>query len=382
MVALSARYERLSLRVKLLSSFALILACGVIAAGVFCVPPQKQGLFLFFSLIELAAGLVIYNLLARRVDERIREIGAALEKLSRGHVDLTARLPVRPDEIGALSAAINRFLESLGRLVGQIRASSEQVGKSSKVVFEITRQFSANSAQSGQVMSQISQNTIQVAHNTQSAAASANQAGLIAQQGSKLAAQVVEKMKEAQSSVSSAASFMQELGARSGRIGEIVDVITKIAHQTNLLSLNAAIEAARVGEAGRGFAVVADEIRKLAETSADSAQQITSLIKEVQDATVRAVEVTGRGNLEVADGYLSTQEAAKLFLAIAQEVAQVNSQVAQVAANIEEVAASTEEATATSEEQSAATHEVVSNTEEISRVSQRLAAAVAQFKIG
>ena len=358
-----------------------ILRVGVSHAAVRTAVRNALATFFSVGALALLIGIGIYGIVTRRVASQIRLIGDRLEELARGASDLTVRLPVTSsDEVGRLASAFNLFVESLGRLVGQIRTSSEQVGNSSKALSEITQQFSSNVSQAVQVMSQISQNTGQVAQNTQSAATSTQQAGSIAQQGGKLAVQVVEKMKEAQTSVSSAAGFIHELGKRSVQIGEIVNVITKIADQTNLLSLNAAIEAARAGDSGRGFAVVADEIRKLAESSADSAQQITELIKEVQEETRRAIEVTERGNREVADGYKFTQEAEKLFSAIAMEVTQVSLQVSQVASNVQQVAASTEEATASSEEQSAAIHEVANNAQELSQIVGRLATLVAQFK--
>ena len=203
-----------------------------------------------------------------------------------------------------------------------------------------------------------------------------------AQRGGKLATEVVTAMKEAQEAVSAAAGHIHGLGKRSSQIGNIVDLITKIADQTNLLSLNAAIEAARAGESGRGFAVVAEEIRKLAESSAESAQQITNLIREVQEETGRAIQTTEKGNKMVAEGYRLTLEAEKLFSSISREVGQVNTQVSAMAANTEQVAASTEEATASSQELSAAIEQVSTNSQELAQIVQRMRNLVGQFKVG
>jgi len=331
---------------------------------------------LFFVL-----GVLAYIWVAQRVSEPLRMAVTRLEELASGAADLGVRIPVTSDdEVGQLSHAFNRFLDSLSNLIQQTRGSSEQVASSAKSLQQITSQSSSNISQAVQVMSQISQNTSQVAQSTQAAATSSQQVGKSAEEGGKLAVQVVEKMKEAQASVAAAAGFIHELGKRSDQIGKIVDVITKIADQTNLLSLNAAIEAARAGESGRGFAVVADEVRKLAETSADSTQQITNLIREVQEETRHAIETTEKGNREVAEGYRLTMEAEKLFSTIAREVAQMTHQMTQVASNTEEVAASTEEATASSEEQSAAMEQVATNARELAQVVEKLRALVGEFK--
>ncbi|MBI3549721.1 MAG: HAMP domain-containing protein [Elusimicrobia bacterium] len=360
-----------------------VLRIGVSTSAADRVVSRAQVTFTLIGAIALVLGVLIYVYVARRVAAPLVAAVVRLEELAAGGADLNVRLPVESeDEVGQLSKAFNTFLDSLSRLVDQVRGASEQVGGSSKTLTEITQQSSANLSQSVQVMNQVSQSTGQVAQSAQLVATATQQAGSNAQQGGKLVSKVVERMKLAEASVDAAAGFIHELGKRSDQIGKIVDVITKIADQTNLLSLNAAIEAARAGEAGRGFAVVAEEIRKLAETSADSTQQITNLIREVQDQTRNAIQTTEKGNKEVAESYKITLEAEKLFSEIAREVGQINMQMSQVASNTQQVAASTEEATASSEEQSAAIEQIATNAQELSQIVQKLRSIVAQFRTG
>jgi len=342
-----------------------------------------QSLLILFVVSFLAIGvtyLVLNALVLRPIQDMVRTAGIVAD--GRLDVSIEAKGSDATVELSALATAIQRMTETMASFVRTVQPTAEQVSSSSRTLTEITRQSSTNINQAVQVMTQISQSMAQVAQGTQTMASSIQQAGMNAQEGGKLAIQVVEKMKQSQESVSAAAGFIHGLGKRSNQIGNIVDLITKIADQTNLLSLNAAIEAARAGESGRGFAVVAEEIRKLAESSADSAQQITKLIREVQDETARAIQTTEKGNQEVAEGFRMTLEAEKLFTIISKEVSQVNSQVSAMAANTQEVAASTEEATASSEELSAAIEQVSGSAGDLASVVERLRGLVGQFKVG
>lgn len=324
-----------------------------------------------------------YWVLNRLIVRPIRDLVLATERMASGRFDVSLddSGQAMAKEIRILRDAMAQMADTLSGIVGAVQATSEQVAASSQSLTQITQQSSLNIAQIVQVMSQISQNTGHVAQSTQAAASSGQHMGSNAREGGKLAVRVVEKMKEAQYSVSAAAGFISELGKRSSQIGKIVEVITKIADQTNLLSLNAAIEAARAGESGRGFSVVASEIRTLAETSSESAQQINELISEVRRETQRAVETTENGNRKVAESFQLAQEAEKLFSAIARDVTEATLQITQVAANTQQVAAATQEATASGQEQAAAMERVAMNAQELALIVKKLNALAAKFKL-
>ncbi|MBI4376473.1 MAG: methyl-accepting chemotaxis protein [Elusimicrobia bacterium] len=325
-----------------------------------------------------------YWILRSLIVKPLQDVVAVTRRMAEGRFDHSIEMFGRgaaASEIAVLRTAVAEMASTLINIVKAVHFTSSQIAASSHSLNQITQQSSINITQSVQVMSQISQSTSQVAQKTQAAASAGQQVGKSAQDGGRLALRVVERMKEAQNSVAASAGFIHELGKRSSQIGKIVDVITKIADQTNLLSLNAAIEAARAGESGRGFAVVASEVRKLAETSADSTQQISQLIHEVQEQTQRAIEMTEKGNRQVAESYQLTMEAEKLFTTIARDIQDSSRQMTQVAANTEQVAASTEEATASGEEQSAAMEKVAMNARELAQIVEKLKAVVSQFKV-
>ncbi|MHB1162619.1 MAG: methyl-accepting chemotaxis protein, partial [Chloroflexota bacterium] len=200
-----------------------------------------------------------------------------------------------------------------------------------------------------------------------------------------------------------AAAKVQELDKFSGQIGSIVEAIDDIAEQTNLLALNAAIEAARAGEHGRGFAVVADEVRKLAERSSRETKQIGDLIAQVQRGTHEAVSAMEQGSREVETGAQLAEEAGEALKNILTAVQVANQQTMQIAsaasqmesasqevvglmdsvsAIVEESTAATEEMAASTEEMSAQVEEIVAQAQSLAAMAEELQAAVAQFKVG
>jgi methyl-accepting chemotaxis protein len=212
--------------------------------------------------------------------------------------------------------------------------------------------------------------------------------GQIANEGGSVVGQTVSKMKDIASVVQKSAINIEKLGESSKEIGEIISVIDDIADQTNLLALNAAIEAARAGEQGRGFAVVADEVRKLAERTTDATKRIATMIKGIQSETTLAVTEMNKGNIEVQNGINLADKAGSSL----QQILNSSNEVYQM---INQISAASEEQSATSEEISKNVisiskviadsamqiEEIAKSSEDLSRQTQILTEILSKFKI-
>jgi len=257
----------------------------------------------------------------------ITDLLAVINQIARG--DLTLRGKVTNDALGNVADSINYMLDNFTKVLERVRKAAMEVTACSNNILVAADEMQAGATQQDQEItntsSAVEELTVsmkQVSNNAEASAEAARRALDAAEQGNRAVRDTLEGMQRIRSSVQATAKKIKSLGDRSLEISEIINVINDITEQTNLLALNAAIEAARAGEAGRGFAVVADEVRKLAEHSRSATKDIAALIKAIQAETNEAVVVMEDGTKEVESGAQLADQAGRALDAISSVVRQ------------------------------------------------------------
>lgn len=269
------------------------------------------------------------------------------------------------DSINTLGDSLVSILSNISEMVNLTASISEQISSSTE---EMAAGAQEQSVQTFDVVSSVEEMTktiVSASKNATQAAEASKKAGEVAREGGTVVEKTVNGMNRIAQFVEKASENIQALGKNSEQIGEIVQVIDDIANQTNLLALNAAIEAARAGEQGRGFAVVADEVRKLAERTTKATKEISDMIKRIQNVTENVVHSMNEGSTDVQTGKELAQKAGESLKEIISASDQVLDVVAQVAS--------------ASEQQSATSEQISRNVESISKVTNESASGIQQI---
>jgi methyl-accepting chemotaxis protein len=308
-------------------------------------------LFAAGAVALIASFLCLMIVLRITITRKLNDFVAKVTDLARGEGDLTKQIIVTSnDEFGQLADEINSLVDKIRRIISQIAHTSEQVSASAVELQSNSAQMAADAeevtaqaetvATAGEEMSATSGD---IAQNCQMASEGSQQASAAAVSGTQVVNETIAVMNSIAARVMSSAKAVESLGSRSDQIGEIVGTIEDIADQTNLLALNAAIEAARAGEQGRGFAVVADEVRALAERTTRATREIGGMIKAIQQETRGAVIAMEEGVNEVAKGSEKASNSGSALEQILQQINDVNTQIHQVATAAEQQTATTSE---------------------------------------
>ncbi|MGG0821954.1 methyl-accepting chemotaxis protein [Paenibacillus turicensis] len=375
------------------------------------------------TIVAVVIALIIAFVISIMISKPVKRISDAANQIANG--DLTGEeITLRNrDELNDLAISFNTMTTNLRTMIEAVGATSEQVAasseelqasaeqntKASEQISEIVEELATGTSgqvdivsRSSQAMNEMATGSGQIAELAQSVSESAIDAANQSAEGNVIIQDAVEQMGSVQASITSLSKLMMGLGERSAEIGTITEVINGIARQTNLLALNAAIEAARAGEHGRGFAVVADEVRKLAEESSTSAQRITDLVHLMQQDTSQAVAAVKENSVETENGMEVVTKAGHAFEQILNAVNKVAGEIQEVSAGAEQMAASSDEVvkymeqissiamgasegahnvSAATEEQLASMEEIAASSSSLSQMAEQLQEHVNKFKV-
>jgi methyl-accepting chemotaxis protein len=342
--------------------------------------------------LSLCAGWFV----TRQTMERLHNLRDHLKDVAEGDGDLTKHIAVtHQDEVGELGTWLNKFLLKLQQMVAEIVSSTDNIAAASHELAanatEMTR--SANSQRQeilgvATAMQEMAATVVEVSNNSNQAAETAKKSEAMARTGGDTVRGTVDTIRVLAADTRDTSQKILELGKASDQIGKIIGVIDDIADQTNLLALNAAIEAARAGEQGRGFAVVADEVRKLAERTSQATKEITTMVNTIQSETKQAVDAMNNSSLQVEIGVKNALEAGAALDKIIEGASQVQTIIVQIATaaheqssttdqvtlNMDQIARMVEQSAAGAEESGRAVHD-------LSDQARHLQSLVGQFKV-
>ncbi len=321
------------------------LGAGVLMAGIFPFyaaffvewKPGMQGWFVLGCIIAgLVIGTVNYWVMNAVLVTKLKRISQVASAIANRDLSFTCAMESH-DTLGEIiksfndmAAALRELISSTSQLSSEVRIDTTAISVQSNQIHSRVDQMNNRAGDIAEAISHLEQAIVDISMRTQVASGKANEAKRTALEGVGVAQESLAGMERIHVTVNNATTSVEKLGRSSQEVGTIVAVIKEIADQTNLLALNAAIEAARAGEQGRGFAVVADEVRKLAEKTTQATAEISKMIQNIQNETRHAVDAIGQGMAEASAGVGHAREAGAALETIAGSVAEVTTQVGEI----------------------------------------------------
>ncbi|MEE4081377.1 methyl-accepting chemotaxis protein [Pseudomonas viridiflava] len=355
---------------------------------------QARSLQIGCILLVLALGILAAVIITRQITRPLQETLAIVDRIASG--DLTHNEVVtRRDELGVLQQGIQRMGATLRDLISGIRDGVTQIASAAEELSAVTEQTSAGvnsqkieTDQVATAMHEMSATVHEVARNAEQASVAAADADKEARAGDKVVGEAIGQIERLAAEVVRSSDAMTVLEQESDKIGKVMDVIKAVAEQTNLLALNAAIEAARAGEAGRGFAVVADEVRGLAQRTQQSTEEIESLVAGLQNGTRQVSEIM-LGSRTLTDSSVElTRKAGVSLESITRTVSNIQAMNQQIAAAAEQQSSVADEISRSivnvrdvSEQTAEASEETAASSVELARLGGQLQMLVSHFRV-
>jgi methyl-accepting chemotaxis protein len=363
----------------------------------FFVDGKSERFLAFFAICVIwggVFGLINFWMVKRILLRPMAKVAAVANAVS--EKDISHRCDLEShDVIGDIGNSFDSMTDNLGAVMGTLNDVAGKLSAAASRMSEITEETGRGARQQQDEVNQVAAAVNQMSATSQEVARNAEQAAVATeeadQQGSNAKVVTVEAMcaiDNLAQNVSDATRVINELEAESANIGQVLEVINGIAEQTNLLALNAAIEAARAGEQGRGFAVVADEVRTLATRTQSSTEEISAMIERLQEGTRKAVQVMETGSKQANEGVEHTEKAAEALAEISGAVSTINTMVTQIAAAANEQSSVAESInqnvtniTQVSEMAAEGVHQTTATSAELSQLSEQLRHILAGFRI-
>jgi methyl-accepting chemotaxis protein len=311
----------------------------------------------------------------------MKEIGRVMEVYATGDLREHANVSGAKGDVLKLYEAVRTMVDSVRTLITNMTQSADTLSATAQQLAASTQQVNAATQQVSSAVQEVASGGENLAKQTVEASTNAKQLTEEANKGSQAATQATSKMESLSAAVNQSSDVVSSLGVKSQEIVKIVDTINAISSQTNLLALNAAIEAARAGEAGRGFAVVADEVRKLAEESQNATKDIETLIGEIKSSTDTAVSTMDVGKKEVEASSQVVNQALSALEIISGKVKAIETTIDSVSAVAQQSASSSQQMSAGVQQTSSSMQQVASAAQQLASTAQELKATVDQFRV-
>nr|WP_137279139.1 methyl-accepting chemotaxis protein [Pseudomonas rhizoryzae] len=320
------------------------LGLSIDQAKAYAPVAQARNLAIVATVVAVIVMVLLLGLLIRGLLRPLRDLGRAMQDIAQGEGDLTRRLPVAArDEFGLLAQAFNQFVARIHASIRDVAQSTGELNRGTHRVLEASQssmqQSDVQSQRTTSVAAAINEMgaaTQEIARNAAHASSEARSARQQGEEGRRVLDEAMTAMQALSAKIGSSCEHIEALNGKAANIGQILDVIRGISEQTNLLALNAAIEAARAGEAGRGFAVVADEVRSLASRTQSSAQQIQQMIEELQNGSRDAVALMQESQRQSAHSMQVAKSAGERLGSVTERIGEIDGQNQSVATATEE----------------------------------------------